>query len=102
MQLEDIPSSEMLTQIAEPGLNKCLQGKKYLESKLILRCGMKQMGDRFQSTDWLVLLAVSIISESGFPGIDEVLVEPCDTAPSRSCIVNVKPDTIHVFPSLAC
>lgn len=67
MQLEDISSSEMLTQIAEPGLNKCLQGKKYLESKLVLRGGMKQIGDRFQSTDWVVLLAVSVISESGVP-----------------------------------
>lgn len=60
------------------------------------------MGDRFQSTDWVVLLAVSIIFESGFPVIDEVLVEPCDIVPSRSCTVNAKPDTIQVFPSLAC
>lgn len=60
------------------------------------------MGDRFQSTDWVVLLAVSIIFESGFPVIDEVLVEPCDIVPSRSCIVNAKLDTVQVFPSLVC
>lgn len=97
MQPEDVASSEMLTQIEEPCLNKCLQGKKKnLESKLMLRSGMKQIGDRFLSTAWVIILALSIISESGFPGLEEVLVELCVIVPIRSCIVNAKPDTIQV------
>lgn len=70
--------------------------KKNLESKLMLRSGMKQIGDRFLSTAWVIILALSIISEPGFPGLEEVLVELCDIVPIRSCIVNAKPDTIQV------